>query len=146
MRAVALLAIAFGCRGYHPDRPFEECQPYALQCPTCTFADDAADAARLLRLWRCETTDGRAMDAATRVAVDEVTLVLLDAEDTRFYDADSGLRIAAVRRWDEPIDVCGVELDEEWYGEVLGDCFELCEYDPQLERADPELGRCPPVF
>lgn len=146
MRRWSVLVAVLGCRGYHPDLPFEECQPYPLQCASCAFADDAADDTELLRLWRCEADGGRTFDAIRRAAVDEETQTLLEATDTHFYDAETGLRVAAVREWDEQVDVCGRMLEEEWYGEILGPCEPVCEHDPSLQEADPALAACPPVL
>ena len=143
---VGVLIVGAGCREYHPDLPFEECQPYPLACATCSFADDAANDELLLRIWRCEAEDGRLLDAVARGAIESHTHALLEAEDVHFYEAETGLRIAAVREWVEPVDVCGRMLEQEWYGEILSTCTPTCEHDPSLEGADPSLTRCPPVL
>ena len=131
-----LLLLALGCRDYHEQPPFEVCQPYPLDCPGCTFDADLADDEGLLRAWRCEDAAGGArLDAVTREAVD------LDAVDTHFYDPATGARRAALREHARPIEVCGRELAEEWWGEVL-DCAAVCEHDPALPEADPGLPAC----
>jgi hypothetical protein len=133
-----VIVLVAGCRGWHDPLPFDECQPYPLECAECSFDGDlATDALGLLRVWRCELEDdGTELDAITR------RLVSLPADDTHFYDAVTGLRRAAVRAHDEPMPVCDEERSEEWWGEILGACDAVCEHDPELADADPALPAC----
>ena len=34
------VALLVACRDYQEDLPFEDCQPYILECALCTFDDD----------------------------------------------------------------------------------------------------------
>jgi len=132
--AVIVAGLVAGCRDYHEPAAFSDCQPYRLQCATCTYADDAADDTDLQRIYVCELPDGELLDAVQRRAPDA------DADDTHFYDRGDGFREAAVRVHDEAIDVCGRDLREEWYGDIL-DCVPICEA-ADLPDADPDLPSC----
>lgn len=135
-RLGALLLVT-GCRGWHDPVPFEECQPWALDCPECTFDQDRGEApGEQLRVYRCATGTGSEVDAVRRPAVE------VEGADTRFYDAESGARRAALREHQEPVEICGETVDEEWWGEVL-DCEPVCEWEPALPEADPSLPACP---
>jgi hypothetical protein len=135
--AVALVAGVAACRDWHDPIPFEECQPYALECADCSFEQDLATGdTGLLRVWRCVLDDGTELDAVRR------RVVSLPADDTHFYDASTGERRAAVREHDDPVPVCGEERSEEWWGEILPACDPVCEHDPDLEDADEALGGC----
>ncbi len=129
------LAVGAGCREYHEPVPFDACHPYALECPTCSYVDEAADDVGLLRLWRCEDPEVGVVNAAMRVNL------TIDAVDMLFYSVETGLRISAVQRFGSPSDVCGRELDEAWYGMVLS-CEDRCEHDADLDEADPEMPAC----
>jgi hypothetical protein len=132
---LAGLTTAAGCREYHEPLPFDECQPYDLACPTCLFEQDLAETG-LYRVWSCEDPVVGVLDVVQRRATQHA------ADDTRFYDAETGLRIGALRMYDELTDVCGRDLREEWYGTPVEDCEPLCEHRDDLPRADPELPRC----
>jgi len=129
------LALIGACREYHEDPAFLECQPYALQCATCSFDDDRADATDLQRVYQCEGADGTRYDAVQRRSADA------DADDTHFYDPADGLREAALRRYDQSIDVCGRDLRDEWYGLILDDCVPVCEHDDH-DDSDETLPSC----
>jgi len=131
-----LVASTLGCRDYHAPADFEDCQPYALQCATCNYDDDANDSTDLQRIYVCERDNGDRYDAVQRRAADA------DADDTHFYDIADGLREAAVRTHDQAIDVCGRDLTEEWYGTIFDDCEPVCEVVPGLDDADPDLPDC----
>ncbi len=131
-----LLGMA-GCRDYHDPLPFEDCQPYTLECALCTYEEDLAQEQGLRRAYRCVTGDGASYDAVLREGdLDTST------DDVHYYDPDSGFRVAAERRYPEPIDVCGLERDVEWYGEILEDCEIVCELEVGLPEADPQLEAC----
>ncbi|MBX2797297.1 MAG: hypothetical protein KTR31_06515 [Myxococcales bacterium] len=129
-----MVVIAAGCREFHEQPPFEECQPYELTCPACTFTADRDDDDGRTRVWGCTDTE-RSFDAVTRRSAN------VPAYDTRFYDVQTGLRIASVRLHDGPVEICGEMLTDEWYGEVL-DCSPVCEHEPTFDGADPALGVC----
>lgn len=134
-RALWLIG-GLACRDYQEPAPFDDCQPYALACGECTFADDVADDATLLRVYRCEDADAVQYDGVAREGEDG------GARDTHFYDPDTGYRLAASREYDDPVDVCGRELTVEWYGLIIEDCTVVCEIDPDLPEADPENPPC----
>lgn len=116
------------CRGWHDPLPFDECQPYALMC-ACPYADDLdSEPQNILRHWQCETED-QTLDAIRRRSSD------VAADDTHFYGADDGVRVASVREHDAPVGVCGQMLQEEWWGDIL-DCTAICEHDPSLPEAE----------
>lgn len=132
----AALAVVSACRGYHDPVPFDECQPYPLACADCPLDDELGDAPQdILRYWRSEDPALGAVDAVRRRAVDA------DADDTHFYDDETGLRVAAVRTYDAPVDLCGVTVDDEWWGAIL-DLADLCEHEPSRPDADPALPAC----
>jgi hypothetical protein len=125
------------CREYQEPLPFEDCQPYLLECALCTYEDDVAEVDGLRRAWRCETPDGSLYDAVLRDGdLEEPT------DDIHYYDPDDGYRLAAERRYDAPVDVCGLERDVEWYGLIIEDCEVVCELEPDLPEADPEIETC----
>ncbi|MEQ1506333.1 MAG: hypothetical protein ABMB14_29145 [Myxococcota bacterium] len=133
------------CRGWHDPIPFDECQPYPLECPACTLEDELAlPEADLLRDWRCDVVPAEPDDGAEVRTLEAVRRrsANVPADDTHLYDAD-GVRVASVREHDDPIGVCGVETDEEWWGEIV-DCAPRCEIDPSLPDADPTLSPCTP--
>jgi len=134
---IGAVGASVGCRGYQDPLPFEDCQPYVLECGLCTIEDDLAQTGGLRRAYRCETGDGVAYDVVLRDAEDPTA-----DEDLHYYDPDSGYRAAAERRYPEPVDVCGKDRDVEWYGEILDDCEIVCELDGTLVDADPELASC----
>jgi len=133
-----VIVLAAGCRGFLEPPPFDECQPYPLECADCSFEEDlGTDTLGLLRVWRCALEDdGTELDAITR------RVASLPADDTHFYEATTGVRRAAVREHDEPVQVCGEERSEEWWGEILPACAPVCEHDPELADADPTLDAC----
>jgi hypothetical protein len=132
-----LVALFAGCRGWHDPIPFDECQPYPLECAACTFEQELGeDDLGLLRVWRCTLDDGTELDAIRR------RVLTLPADDTRFYDAETGDRVAALRVHDDPVPVCGEPLREEWWGEILPPCGDVCEHDPELADADEALEAC----
>jgi hypothetical protein len=121
------------CRGWHDPLPFEECQPYSLECSSCPYEDDLTTSPdEILRSWRCMSGE-LPLDAIRRRSPMD------SADDTHFYSADDGLRVASVRQHDVPVEACGRELLEEWWGEIL-DCVDQCEHDPTLPEA--ELDPC----
>ncbi len=135
-RALFVLLLAFGCRDFHDtiERPLEDCQPYDLACTTCTYDDDVADRTDLQRVYRC-ASGGVDYDAVQRRSPEG------GADDTHYYDVDSGYRVAAGRWWDEPVDVCGHEVDIEWYGAILDDCEAVCEHE-RHSASDEALPDC----
>ena len=110
----------------------DECGAWPLECPTCAFADDVADVDGIERVYRCETEDGRRLDAVTRR--DPASL-----RDTHFYDAETGARVAAQRLYAEDGGTCR-EADDEWWGEVLV-CTPRCEHAAHV-LTDPALPMC----
>lgn len=138
MRTVTLPAsltwLLLGCRGWHEPPPFGECQPYELQC-ACPFEEDLAlEPAAILRIWQCQADD-QLLDAVTRRS--------FASDDTHFYSAEDGLRVASLRAHDAPAEACGRQLEQEWWGAIL-DCQPVCEHDPSLPEADPALPACAP--
>lgn len=130
---------AAGCRGWHEPVPFDVCQPYALACDRCDLATElAAPDPPILRDWWCDDAALGRLEAVRRRST------AADADDTHFYDVTSGDRVAAVREHDVPVDLCGREVDAEWWGAVLT-CVDACEVDPGLPDADPELPPCAPT-
>lgn len=134
IRTLLLVGALVGCRDYHPPAPLEDCQPYALACGECTYADDVADRAELQRIYRC-TSGGVDYDAVQRRSPEG------GADDTHYYDAETGFRQAAGRAWDDPVSVCGNEVDIEWYGAILDDCEATCEHE-RLDLSDASLPDC----
>jgi hypothetical protein len=134
---VALAALGgSACRDYHDtiERPLEDCQPYVLECSLCTYDDDAADDRDLQRIYRCEM-DGESYDAVQRRSPDG------DADDTHYYEPESGYRLAAGRWHDQPVMLCGHEIDIEWWGLVLDACEPVCEHE-RLADSDETLPDC----
>jgi hypothetical protein len=128
------LFVGMGCRNAQESVPFEDCQPYPLECATCDFSDDLDGV--IDRVYRCETDDGEQLDAVQRPGIDQPTT------DTHFYEVGGGFRVAASRRYNKIIDVCGKDRDVEWYGEILEDCVPICELDASLPEADEALPSC----
>lgn len=130
-------SLLVGCRDWHDPLPFDECQPHALECEACVFDDDVASApGTLLRVWECEDETFGPLLSIRRRAIN------VPASDTHFYDSETRLRVASVRTHDDVVPVCGRELTDEWWGEIL-DCVDLCEREPSLPESDPELEVCP---
>lgn len=127
------------CRNWHEaDQPDDTalfgCLPYALECPSCTLAEDLAQP-DATRHWRCEDPSLGTLDGVARRATDA------PADDEHYYDQDG--RVAAHRIHDQEIPICekstlGVD---EWWGAIL-DCAAVCEVDPSLPDADPTLPAC----
>jgi hypothetical protein len=129
-----LILLVAGCRGWHDPLPFEECQPYSLEC-ACPYEEELSTSPeQIVRHWRCQS-DGQLLDAVRRRSPAGT------ADDTHFYSVDDGLRVASVREHDVPVEACGRELTEEWWGEIL-ECEDQCEHD--LTLPDAELEACAP--
>lgn len=133
------VALLVACRDYQEDLPFEDCQPYILECALCTFDDDVLADEGLRRTYRCETADGLDYDAVLRDGQSDDGD---PTDDVHYYDPDEGYRLAAERRHDADVDVCGKQRDVEWWGEILDDCEVVCEIDPSLPDADSTLPAC----
>lgn len=135
MRFAVGVVIVGGCRGWHDPLPFDECQPYPLECESCLFEDDLVEDGPVLRVWQCEDPDLGLLQAIRRRAE------TAPAADTHFYTLDTGTRVASVREHDAPVPVCGEDHDEEWWGLIL-DCVDVCEIDDTLPETDPDLELC----